>query len=49
MDINTALLTMAAFMGGCALAIMAQQWLQTHRWPRMRRRIDTLIKLRVEQ
>lgn len=32
MDINTALLTMAAFMGGCALAIMAQQWLQTHRW-----------------
>lgn len=49
MDINTTLLATAAFIGGCALAIMAQQWLQTHRWPRMRRRIDTLIKLRVEQ
>ena len=48
MDINTTLLATAAFIGGCALAITAQQWLQTHRWPRMRRRIDTLIKLRVE-
>lgn len=49
MDINTTLLATAAFMGGCALAITAQQWLQTHRWSRMRRRIDTLVKLRVEQ
>lgn len=49
MDINTILLAMAAFTGGCILAFMTQQWPRKSRWGTLRRRIDTLVKLRVAQ
>lgn len=49
MNINTTLLLIAAFAAGSTLAIVMMQWWQASQCPRLRRRIDTLIKLRVEQ
>ena len=48
-DMNNALLVIAAFFGGCTVILLIQQFLRPLRWSQMRRQVDTLIKTRLAQ